>query len=122
MNKSAGKAWELYLKMDTSSESYQLLLLLANDCYKTHQYFTSFKAFDALERLDPNSSENFDGKRASLLALLQRFTTDSTTVNGEAEGQLRDILAILRDTRHPQMIALARIIRSLAKDYGVSLV
>lgn len=28
------KAWELYLKMDTSNESFSLLQLIANDAYK----------------------------------------------------------------------------------------
>jgi len=34
MNKKPRQAWELYLKMETSSESFSLLQLIANDCYK----------------------------------------------------------------------------------------
>lgn len=34
MNKKPRLAWELYLKMETSSESFSLLQLIANDCYK----------------------------------------------------------------------------------------
>ena len=34
MNGKARIAWELYLKMETSGESFSLLQLVANDCYK----------------------------------------------------------------------------------------
>lgn len=34
MNQKARLAWELYLKMGTSSDSFSLLQLIANDCYK----------------------------------------------------------------------------------------
>lgn len=34
MNGKPGLAWEQYLRMETSSDSYNLLQLIANDCYK----------------------------------------------------------------------------------------
>ena len=34
MNRKPRLAWELYLKMETSAESFSLLQLIANDCYK----------------------------------------------------------------------------------------
>lgn len=34
MNQKGQQAWELYLKMGTSSDSFSLLQLIANDCYK----------------------------------------------------------------------------------------
>jgi len=34
MNRKPKQAWELYLKMETSSESFSLLQVIANDCYK----------------------------------------------------------------------------------------
>ena len=38
MNGKARIAWELYLKMETSGESFSLLQLIANDCYKVGSY------------------------------------------------------------------------------------
>jgi hypothetical protein len=34
MNRKPRLAWELYLKMETSADSYHLLQLIANDCYQ----------------------------------------------------------------------------------------
>lgn len=34
MNKKPALAWDLYQKMETSSESFGLLQLISNDCYK----------------------------------------------------------------------------------------
>ena len=34
MNSKPQQAWELYLKLETSAESFSLLQLIANDCYK----------------------------------------------------------------------------------------
>jgi len=34
MNGKARLAWELYLRMETNDESFSLLQLIANDCYK----------------------------------------------------------------------------------------
>jgi hypothetical protein len=79
MNGSPRQAWDLYLKMETSTESFNLLQLIANDCYKVGAFFFSAKAFDVLERLDPNP-EYWDGKRGAcvvgnifLLLLLIKF-------------------------------------------------
>lgn len=40
MNQKARLAWELYLKMGTSSDSFSLLQVIANDCYKVLQRLT----------------------------------------------------------------------------------
>ena len=45
MNRKARLAWELYLKMETSIESYSLLQLIANDCYKVSKFWNKCVLF-----------------------------------------------------------------------------
>ena len=40
MNSKPQQAWELYLKMETSAESFSLLQLIANDCYRVIELYT----------------------------------------------------------------------------------
>lgn len=76
MNRKARLAWELYLKMDTSSESFSLLGLIANDCYKMGQFYYAAKAFDVLERLDPNP-EYWEGKRGACVGVFQMIIANN---------------------------------------------
>ena len=39
MNRKPNLAWELYLKMETTAESFNLLQLIANDCYRVRLEF-----------------------------------------------------------------------------------
>ena len=68
-------AWELYLKMDTSTESLSLLQLIANDCYKKGEFYHAAKAFDLLERLD-SIPEHWEGKRGACIGVFQLIVAD----------------------------------------------
>ena len=70
MNKKPHLAWEIYINMETSNESLSLLNLIANDCYKMGQFYYSAKAFDVLERLDPDP-EFWEGKRGAAIGVFQ---------------------------------------------------
>lgn len=70
MNKKPQQAWELYLKMDSSADSFNLLLLIANDCYRMGEFWYAAKAFDMLDRLEPNP-EFWEGKRGAAVGVFQ---------------------------------------------------
>ena len=110
MNKKPRSAWDLYLKMETSSDSFNLLQIIANDCYKTGSYYFSMKAFDVLERLD-SSSEYWDGKRGACVGLFQKILAGQ-----EPKEYLRDLISSLRNSNNPQVDQVIRSIKKIAKE------
>ena len=59
-------AWNLYINMENTAESFNILQLIAHDCYNMGHFFISLKAFDVLSRLDPDP-EYFEGKQGALV-------------------------------------------------------
>jgi intraflagellar transport protein 56 len=112
MNKKPRQAWELYLKMDTSTESLNLLQLIANDCYKVGAFYFAAKAFDVLERLDPDP-EYWEGKRGACVGVFQQVIAGQ-----ESKDNLRDVLVMLRNTNNPQVDYISRIIQRWAQQNG----
>uniref|UniRef100_A0A8C6CSM9 Intraflagellar transport protein 56 n=1 Tax=Moschus moschiferus TaxID=68415 RepID=A0A8C6CSM9_MOSMO len=113
MNKKPRLAWELYLKMETSCESFSLLQLIANDCYKMGQFYYSAKAFDVLERLDPNP-EYWEGKRGACVGIFQMILAGR-----EPKETLREVLHLLRSTGNTQVEYITRIMKKWAKENRV---
>mmetsp|Transcript_15217 Transcript_15217/g.20091 ORF Transcript_15217/g.20091 Transcript_15217/m.20091 type:complete len:563 (+) Transcript_15217:223-1911(+) len=113
MNGNPRNAWELYLKMDTSNESFNLLQLIANDCYKMGHFLYAAKAFDVLERLDPDP-EYWEGKRGSCVGVFQMVIAGKTN-----KEDLRDVFTMLRNTSNPQVEYITRIIRKWGKENSV---
>ncbi|KAI7807938.1 intraflagellar transport protein 56 [Triplophysa rosa] len=115
MNQKARQAWELYLRMETSSDSFSILQLIANDCYKMGQFYYAAKAFDALERLDPNP-EYWEGKRGACVGIFQLILAGR-----ESRETLKEVLPMLRNSGNPQVEYIIRIMKKWAKDNRVLL-
>ncbi|KAF2980255.1 hypothetical protein EK904_008190 [Melospiza melodia maxima] len=113
MNKKPQLAWKLYLKMETSGDSFNLLQLIANDCYKMRQFYYSAKAFDILERLD-NNPEYWEGKRGACVGIFQMILAGR-----EAKETLREVLHLLKSTGNSQVEYIVRVMKKWAKENRV---
>jgi intraflagellar transport protein 56 len=106
MNGKARDAWELYLKMESNTDSFAMLVLIANDCYKVGAFYYAAKAFDVLERLDP-SNEYWEGKRGACCGVFQQVVA-----RVERKEHLRDVIQMLRNNvNSPQSEFMVRVMR-----------
>ncbi|GIL82519.1 hypothetical protein Vretimale_11945 [Volvox reticuliferus] len=116
MNGKSRLAWELYLRLETNDESYQLLQLIANDCYKMGAFYFACKAFDVLERLDP-APEYLEGKKGAACGAFQMIVAGK-----EPKDSLRDIITLLRGNNSAdQCEPIVAVMRKWAKNNGVKL-
>lgn len=112
MNRKAHLAWEIYINMETSNESLALLNLIANDCYKMGQFYYSVKAFDVLERLDPDP-EFWEGKRGAAIGVFQMVVAGK-----ESKERLVEVLQMLKNTNNPQVEYFVQVMKKWGKDNG----
>jgi len=111
-------AWETYIRLDTTNESFNLLHLIANDCYKMGHFYYACKAFDVLERLDPDP-EFWEGKRGAAIGVFQRAVAGK--LGGEVD-KLQEVVNILRSTSNPKVDQMInRVIKPWAKENKVRL-
>ncbi|XP_058493513.1 intraflagellar transport protein 56-like [Solea solea] len=115
MNQKGQLAWELYLKMRTSSYSFSFLQLIASDCYTMGQFYYAAKAFDALEKLQPESNY-YEGKRGACVGVFQLILA-----NKEPKETLKEVVHLLQNSGNPQVEYIIRTLRKWAKDNGVIL-
>lgn len=109
-------AWETYVRMDSSNESFNLLHLIANDCYKMGHFYYACKAFDVLERLDPDP-EFWEGKRGAAIGVFQRAVAGEESID-----RLQEVVNLLRSTNNPQVEYMVnRVIKKWAKESRVKL-
>lgn len=112
MNRKARQAWELYLNLDASPDSLVLLQLIANDCYRTGAFYWAAKAFDCLERMEEDP-EYWEGKRGACIGVLQQVIAGA-----EQREALRDVVAMLRSSRHQQVPTILGVIQRWAAVTG----
>merc|ERR1711871_153269 len=108
-------AWELYLKMDTSNESFNLLQLIANDCYRMGHFLYAAKAFDTLDKMDPDP-EYSEGKRGACVCVFQLLIAGKAS-----QSELRDVLAMVRAKSDPQVEYMIRIIKRWCDTNAISI-
>jgi len=116
MNGKPRDAWDLYLKIESSQDSFAILVLIANDCYRVGHFYYSAKAFDVLERLD-NSPEYWEGKRGACCGLFQQVIARK-----EPADRLVDVIHMLQsNVSTPQADFMARVMIKWATENGIHL-
>jgi len=115
MSNQPALAWETYACMETSNEAFNLLHLIANDCYKMGHFYYACKAFDVLERLDPDP-EFWEGKRGAAIGVFQRVLANKDSID-----KLQEVVALLRSTQNPQVDMVDRVITRWAIENRVQL-
>ena len=119
MTQNAKNAWEIYLKMDSTNDSFNLLQLIANDCYKIGSFFYAAKAFDVLERLDPTEGY-WEGKRGACVGVFQLVLAKK-----ERKELMRDVIGMLKGSSgvqsetSAQVEQLVRVMRKWCMENGV---
>eukprot|EP00001_Collodictyon_triciliatum_P157903 27692_3 len=99
-------------KPHTSPSIYCSLRMIAT---RWATFFYSLKAFDVLERLDPNP-EYWEGKRGACVGAFQKIVAGK-----EPRDSLREITQMLRNTQNPQVEYIMRTFKKWAKDNGIKL-
>jgi intraflagellar transport protein 56 len=115
-NNNGRAAWDLYLKLETKNDAnvLNLIQLIANDCYQTGQFYFAAKAFDLLERHDPDP-EYWEGKRGAIVGVFQQVVAGK-----EREDNLVEMMKMLRETSNPQVEYIMRTITKWCSDNGIN--
>lgn len=108
----AREAWNIYSKLEAnSSDAMSILLLIANDSYRMGSFLIAARAFDVLERVDPNP-DFYDGKVGACVGVFQAFLAER-----ESRDTLSEVVNMLRSSSasaNPQTEYVLRVIRKYA--------
>lgn len=74
---------------------------------KTEQYLYAAKAFDVLERLDPNP-EYWEGKRGACVGAFQQFLSQH-----DEKEVFQEIITLLRNSTNPQVDYIIRVMKNV---------
>lgn len=112
------KAWDLYLKMETTPESFVFVQLIAADCYAAGAFYYACRAYDFLERIDP-SQHNWEGKRGASIGVFQQVIAGK-----EPHDSFWDVIKFLDSSvsnhaqDRPKISQEAQRIQQVMKDYA----
>lgn len=114
-NKNATKAWKLYLKVDNDHpNSYDLLLQLANESYKTGQFFIAAKAFDIIDRIKSGEDlEYFQAKIGAVVGYFQSFIASfqNGSMKEDDKSKLIETLMLLQNgAENPEVNHVYKVI------------
>ncbi|VDO46165.1 unnamed protein product [Brugia timori] len=104
-NGKSDLAWEMYGKVKNCDDSFQLLSIIANDCYRIGDYLYSAKSFDSMEITEPNP-EYWEGKRGAIIGVFKLVVEQKAPLD-----HLREAMILLERSTHPQVEYIANIIR-----------
>ncbi|KAJ2988835.1 Intraflagellar transport protein 56 [Globomyces sp. JEL0801] len=72
----------------------------------TEQYLYSAKAFDVLERLDPNP-EYWEGKRGACIGAFKKSNLE------QEKEVVQEIITLLRNSSNPQVEFIIRVMKNV---------
>ena len=130
MNGRPWESWNLYLSCTSdgglgggagssgeggavNNSSWNLLYLMAHDCYKVGHFYYAAKAFDALESLEP-TTEYWNGKRGACCGVFQQVIAGK-----DMKEHLLDIMQMLTNDPNPQANFILRVMRQWCHENGV---
>ena len=108
-------AWELYLNSDLNEYMKDIIQLIANDCYLTGNFWYSAKAFDILERLDPNT-QYFQAKKGACIGALQQVVAGKRN-----KDTISDIIKLLIKSKNEEAVRVATVMKNYAMKIGVNI-
>ena len=76
------------------------------------QFYYSAKAFDVLERLDPDP-EFWEGKRGAIIGVFQMVVAQQ-----ENKERLIEVIQMLKNTNNPQVEYFIQVMKKLGKENG----
>ncbi|DAZ96853.1 TPA: hypothetical protein N0F65_008284 [Lagenidium giganteum] len=94
--RNVGLAWELYLKLESTTDALRLLKLIGNEFYTNSEFYFAAKAFDVLERLDPDP-EYWEAKRGACMGYFQQVAQSVQPFNISRND---DVLKLLANSKH----------------------
>ena len=115
INGSPERAWELYKKDEGTDDAFVLLQLIANECYRMGHFQVAAKAFNVLEKADPDP-DFWEGKRGACMGVFQGVISFKQRHSAlfsieQHENSLNEVIATLKNSENPQAEFMCKVIR-----------